>query len=167
MSFRKSKLKIGYPINNIPIWIDLKKKYEEYGYIFTDLEIIKSVKEIKNDDKKNILKFNKLKELQDHTKSGNSIIAPPRPNNYERHIKLKEWKVNEPSLDVCLATFELYTMFNMAPYRDYEPKKIIEVYYDIKNKYKNISPVPSAPQQPSTRKSVEYPPIEELHLSDC
>ena len=69
MSFRKSKLKIGYPINNIPVWVELKKKHEEYGYIYTDLEIIKSIKDIKNKYKK--------------TFNPTAPTAPTRPKSFE------------------------------------------------------------------------------------
>jgi hypothetical protein len=149
---KKKRVPLVFPISGIELWKDLKRDYQKYGYEWSEVDIISNPKQLKGMDRRNRKKFLSLKKNE--TTLRNSvvdvlvpfIIPPPSPSNYERFRILERWNKNNNSFNICMCAIELYKKYGMEPCKDYEPDKVIEIYYTKKKSSRSqLPPETTAP----------------------
>ena len=137
----RKPLEIFFPPDEIESWDNLKRRYNQGGYYWTDFTLEPFLSVAKRCDKKNIKKYKKLKKnelkLRRSFRGTRNIIVvhpPPKPSNEERYWKLKKWCENS-YYNITMITIYLFTVHNLKPCRDYEPDNLLDTY----NRYSSIN----------------------------
>ena len=147
--FRKEKLDIYFPPDEIENWKQLKTKYFSLGYKWIDFSSDYSIRKIRRYDRKNQREYNKRKNHESRMRttfrgSGNIPIVypPPTPSNMERYLMLERWSKNNIYNISNIAVY-LYENFGLKPCQSYEPDAIFATYNNYSTRhFQTIDPVP-------------------------
>ena len=141
--FRKEKLNIYFPPDEIENWKLLKNKYTTLGYKWMDFSMDYSMRKIRRYDRKNQREYQKRKNNEKKMRNtfrgpGNIPIVypPPSPSNVERYLMLERWSRNDAYNISSIAVY-LYSHFGLKPCQNYEPDNIYSTYNNYSQKHLN------------------------------
>ncbi len=152
--FRKEKLNINFPPDEIENWKQLKNKYSSLGYRWIDFSMDYSVRKIRRYDRKNQREYNKRKNHESKMRNtfrgpGNIPIVypPPSPSNMERYMMLERWSKNDIYNISNIAVY-LYQHHGLKPCDSYQPDEIFAKYNTYSSRhFQTVEPVPITTNQ--------------------
>ena len=147
--FKKEKLSVYFPPDEIQKWKELKNKYVTLGYRWIDFSMDYSMRKIRRYDRKNQREYNKRKnhesKMRNTFRGPGSIpivYPPPSPSNMERYMMLERWSKNDVYNISNIAVY-LYENFGLKPCESYQPDEIFATYNNYSNRHFNtIEPKP-------------------------
>ena len=147
--FKKEKLTVYFPPDEIQKWKELKNKYVTLGYKWVDFSMDYSMRKIRRYDRKNQREYNKRKNHESKMRNtfrgpGNIPIVypPPSPSNMERYLMLERWSKNDV-YNISNVAVYLYEHFGLKPCESYQPDEIFATYNSYSNRhFESIEPKP-------------------------
>ena len=148
--FIKGKKSLNFKADDLGCWKETKKVYDDYGYQWVNLDVMKNSKKIKKIDEENSKKYFELKQNENNLRKSLKNIEvpvvkePPSPSNYKRYKMYKRWNSGSNFFNVTLASIELLERYQLRPCIDYNPQDVMKIY--LEKKREEVNNVRTLPQ---------------------